>query len=218
MLNYLARLGWSHGDDEMFQPRAVRANGSTARPPRQEPGAVGHRPSCNWVNAHYIKQAPTSELGCAGAPQHWPRAASTARTTPALAAHRARCSRTAAHHWSNWPTGPRCSSSTVSRRADDAGAASSPKPSCRRCAACASSWPRSTWDKAGHRRALIKATAGRARPEDAAAGACAVRVLVCGRAQTPSLDARAGAVPARRQVLARLQRRLRNQAIIHSLA
>ena len=40
MNNYLARLGWSHGDDELF---TLRADGGVVRrlAPEQEPGAVG---------------------------------------------------------------------------------------------------------------------------------------------------------------------------------
>jgi hypothetical protein len=41
MVNYLARLGWSHGDDELFS-RDKLVHGSTGAP-GQEPGAVGCR-------------------------------------------------------------------------------------------------------------------------------------------------------------------------------
>jgi len=60
VLNYLARLGWSHGDDEIFTmaqfcdwfdldhitPSAAQFNTE----------------KLNWVNAHYIKEKPVSEL------------------------------------------------------------------------------------------------------------------------------------------------------------
>ena len=59
-LNYLARLGWSHGDDEIFSmaqfcewfdldhitPSAAQFNTE----------------KLNWINAHYIKQADLNEL------------------------------------------------------------------------------------------------------------------------------------------------------------
>ncbi len=60
VLNYLARLGWSHGDDEIFSmaqfcewfdldhitPSAAQFNTE----------------KLNWINAHYIKQADLNEL------------------------------------------------------------------------------------------------------------------------------------------------------------
>jgi glutamyl-tRNA synthetase len=60
VLNYLARLGWSHGDDEIFSmaqfcewfdldhitPSAAQFNTE----------------KLNWINAHYIKQADLSAL------------------------------------------------------------------------------------------------------------------------------------------------------------
>jgi glutamyl-tRNA synthetase len=60
VLNYLARLGWSHGDDEVFSmeqfcqwfdldhitPSAAQFNTE----------------KLNWLNAHYIKQKPLEEL------------------------------------------------------------------------------------------------------------------------------------------------------------
>jgi glutamyl-tRNA synthetase len=61
VLNYLARLGWSHGDDEIFSmeqfcdwfdldhitPSAAQFNTE----------------KLNWINSHYIKQADIEELG-----------------------------------------------------------------------------------------------------------------------------------------------------------
>ena len=42
MLNYLARLGWSHGDEELFS-REQLVELVRRQPPLQEPGAVGCR-------------------------------------------------------------------------------------------------------------------------------------------------------------------------------
>ncbi len=60
MLNYLARLGWSHGDDELFTREQMVAwfDGShLARSPAQwDPAKLA------WVNAHYIKQADDRRL------------------------------------------------------------------------------------------------------------------------------------------------------------
>jgi glutamyl-tRNA synthetase len=60
MLNYLARLGWSHGDDELFSREQLigwfdgtHLSGS----PAQWDAA-----KLNWVNAHYLKQAADDRL------------------------------------------------------------------------------------------------------------------------------------------------------------
>jgi glutamyl-tRNA synthetase len=60
MLNYLARLGWSHGDEELFglQQMVQWFDGShLAKSPAQwDPAKLA------WVNAHYIKQADDARL------------------------------------------------------------------------------------------------------------------------------------------------------------
>ncbi len=60
MLNYLARLGWSHGDDELFSREQMVGwfDGShLAKSPAQwDPAKLA------WVNAHYIKQASDARL------------------------------------------------------------------------------------------------------------------------------------------------------------
>jgi glutamyl-tRNA synthetase len=60
MLNYLARLGWSHGDDELFtREQMVRwFDGShLAKSPAQwDPAKL------SWVNAQYLKQADDTRL------------------------------------------------------------------------------------------------------------------------------------------------------------
>jgi len=60
MVNYLARLGWSHGDDELFDRAQLVSwfDGShLARSPAQWDAA-----KLNWVNAHVIKKTPDAEL------------------------------------------------------------------------------------------------------------------------------------------------------------
>jgi len=60
MLNYLARLGWSHGDDELFSREQLVAwfDGShLAKSPAQWDVA-----KLNWVNAHYLKALPDETL------------------------------------------------------------------------------------------------------------------------------------------------------------
>jgi len=60
MLNYLARLGWSHGDHELFtREQMVQWFDGThlAKSPAQwDPAKLA------WVNAHYIKQAADARL------------------------------------------------------------------------------------------------------------------------------------------------------------
>ena len=60
MLNYLARLGWSHGDEELFGREQFVAwfDGShLARSPAQwDPAKLA------WVNAHHLRQAPDDRL------------------------------------------------------------------------------------------------------------------------------------------------------------
>ena len=60
LLNYLVRLGWSHGDDEIFSREEMIRLFDIAQ--------VGRAPSVfnpeklNWLNAHYIKQLPPEQL------------------------------------------------------------------------------------------------------------------------------------------------------------
>jgi glutamyl-tRNA synthetase len=60
MLNYLVRLGWSHGDQEIFsreelkQAFSLQALGKSA--------SVFDREKLLWLNQHYIKEAPLDRL------------------------------------------------------------------------------------------------------------------------------------------------------------
>jgi glutamyl-tRNA synthetase len=60
MLNYLARLGWSHGDEEIFTREQMVAwfDGShlSKSPARWDPAKLA------WVNAQYLKQADDERL------------------------------------------------------------------------------------------------------------------------------------------------------------
>jgi glutamyl-tRNA synthetase len=60
MLNYLARLGWSHGDTELFSTDELISwfDGSNL----SKSAAQWDPKKLNWVNAQYIKQAPLSQL------------------------------------------------------------------------------------------------------------------------------------------------------------
>ena len=60
MLNYLARLGWSHGDDEIFTMEQFCAwfdvKNLSKSPAQFNPEKL------NWLNNHYIKQADNARL------------------------------------------------------------------------------------------------------------------------------------------------------------
>lgn len=60
MINYLARLGWSHGDDEVFSVDALCTwfdlNHLSKSPAQFNPEKL------TWLNAHYIKQADNTRL------------------------------------------------------------------------------------------------------------------------------------------------------------
>jgi glutamyl-tRNA synthetase len=60
MINYLARLGWSHGDDELFSVLQMIEwfdGAHLAQSPAQWDGK-----KLDWVNAHYIKAAEPARL------------------------------------------------------------------------------------------------------------------------------------------------------------
>lgn len=60
VLNYLARLGWSHGDDEIFSmPTFCEWFDLDHITPS---AAQFNTEKLNWLNAHYIKQAELSDL------------------------------------------------------------------------------------------------------------------------------------------------------------
>jgi glutamyl-tRNA synthetase len=67
MLNYLARLGWSHGDDEVFSMQQFCAwfdlNNLTRSPAQFNPEKL------NWINNQYIKQADNERLASLARPR-----------------------------------------------------------------------------------------------------------------------------------------------------
>jgi glutamyl-tRNA synthetase len=93
MLNYLARLGWSHGDDELFTREQMVQwfDGShLAKSPAQwDPAKLA------WVNAQYLKQADDGRLATLVAghlAQRGVGAADAAVLAPACALFKDRCS------------------------------------------------------------------------------------------------------------------------------
>ncbi len=67
MINYLARLGWSHGNDEIFSRAQMvewfDTHSLTKSPAQWDPKKL------NWVNAHYIKESSDDDLAARVAPR-----------------------------------------------------------------------------------------------------------------------------------------------------
>jgi len=197
MLNYLARLGWSHGDEELFTREQMVAwfDGShLAKSPAQwDPAKLA------WVNAQYLKQADDARLGALVAGQLQRRGLTVvadARLDALCALFKDRCSTTV--ELADWlqmyfaPAQP--AAADLATHVTDA-----VRPALaalrERLATC-------DWDKAGIA-AAMKATLGEhglKMPQLA----IPLRVLVFGRTQTPSIDA-ALALFERDAVLERLQ-------------
>ncbi|GAA4344213.1 glutamate--tRNA ligase [Pigmentiphaga soli] len=67
MVNYLARLGWSHGDDELFSRQQLVEWFDTRNLSRS--AAQWDPKKLNWVNAHYIKHSADEDLARRVAPR-----------------------------------------------------------------------------------------------------------------------------------------------------
>ena len=201
MLNYLARLGWSHGDEELFS-RAQLVEWFDGTHLNKSP-AQWDPAKLLWVNAQYIKQADNQRLAtlvsqqlqrqgialdAAAVDAHLPRVCALLKdrcdTTVALATW-------AARFYSDVTPDAKELALHVTDTA---------KPV---VATLASKLRHCVWDRAGIA-AVIKAVlaeSGMKMPQLA----MPVRVLVLGTAQTPSLDAVLELLE-REKVLARLGR------------
>ncbi|HEX2011532.1 MAG TPA: glutamate--tRNA ligase [Roseateles sp.] len=182
MLNYLSRLGWSHGDDELFTREQLVSwfDGShlSKSPAQWDPAKL------EWVNGQYIKQADDTRLAALVEGQLAKRgiAAPASRLVPLCALFKDRCATTVA--LADWltmyfaPVAP-----AAEERATHVTDAVRPALAAlaEKLAALAE------WNKATIQ-AVIKETIG-AHSLKMPQLAIPVRVLVCGRAQTPSLDA-----------------------------
>ena len=197
MLNYLARLGWSHGDEEIFTALQMVQwfDGShLAKSPAQwDPAKLA------WINAHYIKLAADERLAQLVQQQLAARgivASDLPLLARASALFKERCSTVVElADWVQMVLAP------VQPAAEDLAqhVTEAIKPALHtlgeRLAAV-------DWDKASIAVALKDTLA--AHQLKLPQLAPAVRVLVCGRSQTPSLDA-VLALFARDVVLARLR-------------
>jgi glutamyl-tRNA synthetase len=197
MLNYLARLGWSHGDDELFSREQLVAwfDGShLSRSPAQwDPAKLA------WVNAHYIKQADDGRLATLAVRQLASRGLAdldATRLVEACALFKDRCSTTVElADWIEMLFVP------VRARPEDLAqhVTEEVKPALR---SLRERFTTVVWDRAAIAAALKETLAAHALKMPQLAPA--VRVLVCGRAQTPSIDA-VLALFDRHSVIARLQ-------------
>jgi glutamyl-tRNA synthetase len=197
MLNYLARLGWSHGDTELFTLAEMVQwfDGShLAKSPAQwDPAKLA------WVNAHYMKQADDARLAGLLQQQLATRGVAVddlAHLARAAALFKDRCATVVElADWTGMIFVP------VTPNAEDlqTHVTEAVKPALR---ALRASLAEAAWDKAGIAAAIKAALAAHQLKMPVLAPA--LRVLVCGRAQTPSIDA-VLALFARDTVLARLQ-------------
>ncbi|URI10978.1 glutamate--tRNA ligase [Aquincola tertiaricarbonis] len=182
MLNYLARLGWSHGDDELFSRRELvewfDGEHLSKSPAQWDPAKL------SWVNAHYIKQADNERLGALAAVQLGKRgieAPNDALMQRRVALLKDRCATTVelADWLAMYFTEPTPSEADAAQLTDAI------KPVLKALADAFEALP--TWDKAAIGAAFkqVLHAHGLKMPQLA----MPVRVAVCGRAQTPSVDA-----------------------------
>jgi len=196
MLNYLARLGWSHGDAELFTREQMVEwfDGShLAKSPAQwDPAKL------SWVNAQHLKQADDARLARLVAQQLGKQDVVVAdfdHLARACALFKDRCTTTA--DVADWlrmfyaPVAP--SEADLAAHVGDA-----MRPALR---ALRERLTAIEWNKDSIAAAL-KATLNEQTLKMSQL-APALRVLVCGRAQTPAIDA-VLALFTREQVLARL--------------
>ena len=195
MLNYLARLGWSHGDDELFTREQLLSwfDGShLSRSPAQWDAA-----KLAWVNTQYLKAKPDAELAALVAAQLARRGIAADQRLPAICAlFKDRCDTTVA--LADWAAAFYADvTAGEADRAQHLGDAIRPA-----IAALADKLQGVPWDKASIAAAIKEVLAAQGLKMPALA--MPVRVLVMGTPQTPSLDA-VLALMARDTVLARLR-------------
>ncbi len=182
MLNYLSRLGWSHGDEELFSREQLVQwfDGShlSKSPAQWDPAKL------NWVNAHWIKQTDDAALVGLVAAQLQRRgieAVPGAGMQRMCALYKERCATT--RELADWlamyfaPVAP-----SAADRETHVTAAVRPA-----LATLRDKLRETDWNRAAIQQALKDTLAAHAMKMPPLA--MAVRVLVCGRPQTPSLDA-----------------------------
>jgi glutamyl-tRNA synthetase len=196
MVNYLARLGWSHGDDEIFSRAQFLEWFDLDHLGRS--AAQFDEAKLRWVNAQHMKAMADDVLAPLVAAQLLKRGITADERLPRICGlFKDRCDTTVVlADWAQAFYGD------VSPKTEDLSqhVTDSVKPALvqlkDRLAAC-------TWDKASIAAAIkeVLTVTGLKMPQLA----MPVRVLVLGTPQTPSLDAVLELLP-REKVLARLQR------------
>ena len=182
MLNYLARLGWSHGDDELFSAAQMVSwfDGShlSKSPAQWDPAKL------DWVNGHYVKQIDETRLAELAVVQLAAQgiAVTLEQVQPKVGLFKERCATVAAlAGWLAMYFAP------VAPSAEDRAAhvTDAVRPALAMLAERLAAL--TEWSKSGIQQALkdTLAATGLKMPQLAVP----VRVLVCGRTQTPSLDA-----------------------------
>ena len=198
MLNYLARLGWSHGDEELFSREQLvqwfDGEHLSKSPAQWDPAKL------NWVNAHYIKlidEARLAQLVETQLVRRGIEAGQGDRLTRLCALFKDRCATTAelADWIAMYFTDVHASPEDLAAHVTDA-----VRPALKTLGAKLDA---AEWTRAAIAVAIKETLAahGLKMPQLAHAA----RVLVCGRAQTPSLDA-VLELFSRETVLQRLQR------------
>jgi glutamyl-tRNA synthetase len=196
MVNYLARLGWSHGDDEIFSRQQFLEWFDLDHLGRS--AAQFDEAKLRWVNAQHMKAMADDALAPLVAEQLKKRGIESDERLPRICAlFKDRCDTTVA--LADWAA---AFYGDVTPKAEELAqhVTDAVKPALAqltdKLAACA-------WDKASIAAALkeVLAACSLKMPQLA----MPVRVLVLGTAQTPSLDAVLELLP-REKVLARLRR------------
>ena len=181
MLNYLSRLGWSHGDDELYSVAQLVTwfDGShiSKSPAQWDPAKL------EWVNSHYIKQADDARLASLVAAQLAKRGLAAPERLEAMCGlFKDRCSTTVAlTDWLAMYVSPvTISDADRAQHLTDA-----VKPAVLALADKLDAL--AVWDKPSISAAIKETitTHGLKMPQLA----IPVRVLACGRSQTPSVDA-----------------------------
>ncbi len=182
MLNYLARLGWSHGDEELFSREQLVEwfDGShlSKSPAQWDATKLG------WVNAQYLKALPDERLSALVAAQLVRRGLSSVAAVEVarvMGPFKDRCSTTVeladwvAMYFADVQPSPEDIATHVTEAVRPA------------LATLRDKLAKVSWNKAAIAVAIKETLAahGLKMPQLAHA----VRVLVCGRAQTPSVDA-----------------------------
>ncbi|MET3917521.1 glutamyl-tRNA synthetase [Variovorax sp. OAS795] len=196
MLNYLARLGWSHGDDELFTREQMVSwfDGShLSKSPAQWDAA-----KLSWVNAQYIKAKADDELAPLVAAQLQKRGLVADERLPAICAlFKDRCETTVA--LADWAAAF-YADVTVSEADRAQHITDAVKPV---IATLAEKLASVSWEKTSIAAGIKEVLA--AHSVKMPVLAMPVRVLVMGTAQTPSLDS-VLAIFSREKVIERLKR------------